>query len=76
MREFFRACELEPEMLEQAALTAAFLSAKERCVCALFHAHRVKCTPCGGPVDENYPIVGCPFAQSNRMLIAFLFYSL
>jgi hypothetical protein len=30
MREFFRACELEPEMLEQAALTAAFLSAKER----------------------------------------------
>ena len=33
MREFFRACELEPEMLEQAALTAAFLSAKERCVC-------------------------------------------
>lgn len=60
MREFFRACELAPEMLEQAALTAAFLSAKERCVCALFRAHQVKCAACGGPVDENYPIVGCP----------------
>ena len=57
MREFFRACELAPEMLEQAALTAAFLSAKERCVCALLHALQVKCAACRRPINELLGVI-------------------
>ena len=66
MREFFRACGLEPEMLEQAALTAAFLSARERCVSVPFFVqNNLNARHAGGPVNELLAVLS---PQSNRML--------